>query len=229
MIKIVCKYCNRDFYTKPFLKEYKKYCSMKCRRAYEKKYLNITKRCITCKEYFTIPISKTARGWGKFCSRKCFHKWHREQMIGMKNPTWNSKKVKCYVCEKEIYRQKARIKKSKIFYCSRKCQHSVVDILYGGRKQYIRYHHQRRKALVRSGGELTINTILKVHKKNIKKYGILTCIYCMKKLTNEKATLEHKLPLARGGSNNIRNLDIACVSCNSRKKNRTEKEFRRII
>ena len=48
------------------------------------------------------------------------------------------------------------------------------------------------------------------------------CIYCGEK---KKPTIDHKVPLARGGTNDISNLVPACGSCNSRKGTKTAKEF----
>lgn len=41
-----------------------------------------------------------------------------------------------------------------------------------------------------------------------------TCAYCGKCLTQETATIEHVLPLSRGGRDAIKNMVLACRSCN---------------
>lgn len=41
-----------------------------------------------------------------------------------------------------------------------------------------------------------------------------TCAYCGKSLTQETATIEHVLPLSRGGLDAIKNMVLACRSCN---------------
>ena len=48
------------------------------------------------------------------------------------------------------------------------------------------------------------------------------CTYCGAK---EYLTIDHILPLSRGGSNNKDNLTTACRSCNSRKHNKTIEEW----
>ena len=45
------------------------------------------------------------------------------------------------------------------------------------------------------------------------------CFYCREHL-NEKETIEHVVPLSRGGSNNPWNVVLACGDCNSKKNNR---------
>ncbi len=54
-----------------------------------------------------------------------------------------------------------------------------------------------------------------------------SCYYC--KRDGLKLTIDHFMPLARGGAHAIRNLVPACRSCNSRKKDRDPYEFMRSI
>ena len=93
-------------------------------------------------------------------------------------------------------------------------------------KGYRKLQHQKRKALVKGGGPLTIQTIQQVYEDNIKRYGTLTCIYCLNPITFGKDTLEHKQPLSRDGTNERSNLAVACQRCNCRKHNKTEEEFK---
>lgn len=48
------------------------------------------------------------------------------------------------------------------------------------------------------------------------------CIYCGEA---KPLTVDHKIPLTRGGTNNIENIVPACASCNSRKGTKTAREF----
>lgn len=94
-------------------------------------------------------------------------------------------------------------------------------------KEYIRRMKKRRTAFERGGGKLTTATVQLVYEDNIKKHGTLTCIYCSKPIEFGKDTLEHKIPLSRGGTNEYNNLAIACRHCNSSKQDLTEEEFRK--
>jgi 5-methylcytosine-specific restriction endonuclease McrA len=49
------------------------------------------------------------------------------------------------------------------------------------------------------------------------------CIYCGR--DDVKLGPDHKVPLSRGGSNDIENIVPACRSCNSRKRTRTAHEY----
>jgi 5-methylcytosine-specific restriction endonuclease McrA len=96
---------------------------------------------------------------------------------------------------------------------------------YGGKKIPAKIYRQQRRALMKIGGELPIERIQKIYEDNIKKYGTLTCIYCLNPVQFGKDTLEHKQPLSRGGTNLYENLAIACQRCNSSKGKKTEKEY----
>lgn len=46
------------------------------------------------------------------------------------------------------------------------------------------------------------------------------CTYCPEVLTKDTATMDHVIPLSRGGADSIENIVPACRSCNARKGNR---------
>lgn len=52
------------------------------------------------------------------------------------------------------------------------------------------------------------------------------CYLCRKVLTAANVVVEHRLPLSRGGSNWISNLAPSCKTCNQRKHNKTEREYK---
>jgi hypothetical protein len=60
------------------------------------------------------------------------------------------------------------------------------------------------------------------HRKDVYKRDKYTCVYCG---AIKDLSLDHVLPLSKGGSNDPMNLVTACVSCNSRKKDRTPEEW----
>ena len=56
-------------------------------------------------------------------------------------------------------------------------------------------------------------------------YSINMCYYC-KEITPEKfRTLEHKIPLNKGGLHSSINITMSCLSCNCSKGDMTEEEF----
>lgn len=55
------------------------------------------------------------------------------------------------------------------------------------------------------------------------------CAYCGCELNTETITIDHVIPIVRGGTNYIDNLVPACCSCNSRKHTKTAEEYLAIL
>ncbi|KKM04307.1 hypothetical protein LCGC14_1765520 [marine sediment metagenome] len=117
----------------------------------------------------------------------------------------------------------------------------VKDWIEQNREYLKRYHkeyyyrmpnkkraNQARAILRRAGGVLTPATIQRVYEDNIKKHGTLTCYLCEKSVEFGQDSLEHKIPLSRNGTNEYNNLAIAHRSCNYKKSNKTEEEYRNV-
>lgn len=51
------------------------------------------------------------------------------------------------------------------------------------------------------------------------------CFYCKKPVRKENATLDHIIPLSRGGYNKRKNYVMACDSCNNEKGSMTKDEY----
>ena len=51
------------------------------------------------------------------------------------------------------------------------------------------------------------------------------CNWCQVPLALAEATLDHLTPLARGGSNRLENLTLACLACNQLRNEREMKRF----
>jgi 5-methylcytosine-specific restriction endonuclease McrA len=80
----------------------------------------------------------------------------------------------------------------------------------------------RREALLyKAEGDFTEAEWLKILEDSGNK-----CTYCGKEFSKDcQATIDHMVPLSRGGSNYASNLTPACASCNTRKKNKTPEEY----
>lgn len=84
--------------------------------------------------------------------------------------------------------------------------------------------HWRRK--FRRGADKKLVTLIQsLYEQNIKTFGTLSCYYCKKNIIFGKDTIDHKIPVSRGGTSNIDNLVIACHPCNSGKRNKTDYEY----
>lgn len=55
------------------------------------------------------------------------------------------------------------------------------------------------------------------------------CCYCQKHIRRGSGTLEHVIPIAQGGADDIRNLRLACTSCNTVKANMSLRAFSRML
>lgn len=65
--------------------------------------------------------------------------------------------------------------------------------------------------------------------KNLLRRFQFRCFYCSVKLTKKNRSLDHKVPLVRGGTNDISNLVPSCLRCNQRKNVQTAHEFQGIF
>lgn len=52
------------------------------------------------------------------------------------------------------------------------------------------------------------------------------CMYCGRKSSIDLMDIDHKNPMAKGGSDQKRNLQLLCRTCNTRKGATTDRQFR---
>ena len=55
------------------------------------------------------------------------------------------------------------------------------------------------------------------------------CMYCGIKRNLNEFDIDHKNPHSRGGSDSLRNLQLLCRTCNTRKGAKTDGEFRKVF
>jgi 5-methylcytosine-specific restriction endonuclease McrA len=92
----------------------------------------------------------------------------------------------------------------------------------GRKDQVCLYSRSRRARLAAAAGSHTVEDIDTIAKAQRRR-----CAYCKVKL--RKPQVDHIEPLALGGSNDRRNLQITCKSCNSRKHSKDPIEFARSL
>lgn len=56
--------------------------------------------------------------------------------------------------------------------------------------------------------------------------SMVACVYCGGELTDENRSVDHVVPLSRGGAHAASNLAACCVDCNVKKGDRLPEEFR---
>lgn len=104
-----CRYCNKNFLIFPYLLRKTNYCSRGC-------YWNSTRRkqlkkCKVCGRSFYIKKYLVDRGFGFYCSKKCWFRLFEER----------KKKVTCRECKREFLVLRSVYKKNPK-YCSKKCR-----------------------------------------------------------------------------------------------------------
>ncbi len=65
---------------------------------------------------------------------------------------------------------------------------------------------------------------LRINRRNIILRDDHKCQYCGKKKSLSELNIDHIIPKSKGGKNTWENLTCACISCNSKKRDRTPKE-----
>ena len=81
-------------------------------------------------------------------------------------------------------------------------------------------NHRRRAQ--QAGSTVTPSDI---HKLFVRQQG--KCAYCRKRISHSLFHLDHVVPLARGGTNDLNNLFVACAPCNLSKVDRLAQEWQR--
>lgn len=80
-------------------------------------------------------------------------------------------------------------------------------------------YEKNRKARLKEAGQLSIDIYERLL---VLQNGL--CVYCNVDIT-EAPSLDHKIPISRGGTNTDDNVHLVCTSCNSKKWAYTHEEY----
>ncbi|EBU7540227.1 HNH endonuclease [Salmonella enterica subsp. salamae] len=80
--------------------------------------------------------------------------------------------------------------------------------------------------LRRAGEHVMAKKISKLKKMVVFEKCAARCAYCGKSLSPQTAHIDHIHPKSLGGGNDIANLNLACVQCNTAKSDKDIEDFR---
>lgn len=190
----VCKRCDKEFFLWPHQAKRRKYCSRSCMRE------QVQKTCEQCGITF-YTSKKSSR---KVCGSKC--------------PALRVE-YDCIVCDTLVSRPRC-FGQGK--FCSNRCYHLwlldndiTIEPRIGMHKQ-IRTKVSKRKKAIRNGEYINDHDVFEFYE--------WTCIVCEKEIDPDlvwpdkmSATLEHIIPLAKGGTHTWDNVAPSHLLCNSNK------------
>ncbi len=144
----------------------------------------IIKRCKVCNSEFRTKPSFVKKGLGKYCSLSCLHESQRKGKV-----------VKCFLCDKEVYKQPKALQRSKSnkFFCSKSCQTKWRNSVFIGPKHanWIHGKYAYRSMLARNG---------------------ITPVCTMCKTVDRRVLATHHIDGQRN-NNNVGNLTWLCHNC----------------
>ena len=85
-----CMECGKDFQDYHRERHDRKFCSTEC--GYKNKQRRMLVECEICGKMFETRIYEIERGKSKYCSRKCFTQWKKENWVGENNPHFGKTK-----------------------------------------------------------------------------------------------------------------------------------------
>jgi len=130
--------------------------------------------------------------------------------MNSKNKEWYQKNKKRILRERKVYYQK---NKERLQAYGRKHAKNNPEI-------YLAARHRRRTAIRNNGrNDLTAEQIKWLFK------NFPQCFYCKRE---NDLTIDHVIPISKGGQNTLSNIVPACSECNNMKRAKLEFEFKSI-
>lgn len=190
------------------------------------------RQCNKCKELKSLDsFSKKKRGpsgldW--YC-RACLSNQYKEKI--KRNPDWSKQKLEKQRAwlianpdKYSVYKQKTiewvkvNPQYQKEWYQSNKKLRNEINARWLKQNPEKRKEYARKRRISKRGSRS-----FKVLPKELRRLKSQPCFYCGSK---ENITVDHVIPLSRGGYDSIGNILPACISCNSQKNARFIMEYR---
>lgn len=173
------------------------YCSLKCKSlaTYKKNYEYYQNYWLTRPNLFKWKKERKCKLCGKLFMLNTCHQLYCKNPCNPKS-AWKKRNWKRVLEKQREWFKKARKKDPERY----------------------RFYNKNRKHLIRasSGSTKKFSKAFTLEEwKEIKKNHNYRCAICKKR---KKLTIDHKIPLSKGGEHNKNNIQPLCFSCNSKKK-----------
>jgi 5-methylcytosine-specific restriction endonuclease McrA len=181
--------------------------------------------------------SKAADGLNTRC-RKCakdYYQRNREQILAQKSAYYKDKYDHLAQYRKDYYttnRQRLLAQKRELYVLN-------VEALRAKNRAYARNNRDKmnayyrkyavenpdiiRKKRIKRRLRMMDNGVFEVSKRDLSRLLSRPCVFCG---SQTNITLDHVIPVARGGRHSVGNLMPLCLSCNTSKQDKTFMEFR---
>jgi hypothetical protein len=218
---VTCQVCGKERELPPssVKRGEGKFCSKTCAGVAKTRSHTVEVTCDTCGKVFVNANCFVVKYKTHYCSVRCQRAAQRKEAL----KTYVV--VTCVNCGLTINIQQSQVKWGMGKYCSNKCKREYWSKGHSpsykdGRTSNPGYNasmkHRRRARKLAVGGSYTI----KEWEELVERCGH-KCLMCGRPDTEVKLTVDHILPISKGGSNCIENLQPLCRSCNSKKSTKT--------
>jgi len=243
-VTVICDTCGAEFKKHSSQIQKHTFCSKKCMSKWQRRN-RVAVICENC----GITFEKKPSNLGKhnFCGGKCSQEWHNKKIIVLcdncgarlervpsqagehnfcNNACWSawletSVVVECINCGISFKKIPSQLRARN--FCSRECWHN-----WATGENFPRYKHgmcgtsaystaafaKRRARIAKGGGSFTAQEW-----ESLCAQFNNHCVCCGR--DDIALTADHVVPLALGGSSYITNIQPLCISCNSRKNDKT--------
>lgn len=224
-------FCSRQCLKKDWKKRHWIYTLEEQRRRFRRKVTERRskippKTCPICRKVFTAIENRNVSFIAmKFCSKKCWQKDYlirrrTKRRIETKELRENAELRICEYCGKK-FKPGDFWNFRTVRFCSRKCNYRSLYKRHSKnedwRAKYSFYRKNRRHRIKANGG-----TILRTEWEELKKKYNYKCMLCGRKepfndLSYKYLTMDHIIPIFKGGRHEISNVQPLCIICNSKK------------
>lgn len=177
---------------------------------------SILYECKICGKEGLVKYSHWLKGSGKYCGKKC-----AAIGIGKQNTAnfqANRKLSECLVCKKKFYlKPKDRLENGN--YCSYKCRGIGYSNRYKGEMNpnFKNWSSHGKRKIIGSHLKSDIQKIWEIQNGE--------CLYCHESLF-DNFHIDHIIPIKKGGTNYVGNIQLLCIQCNLRKNAMLPIEFK---